>query len=149
MSPFVYEEKSFKRLIEDVTDLVSDLVELFPATQALQQKLGETEVSEIGTNESLPILKDIVADQDKYLEAAIAKVIENSKDSLYNVTFSGSNNSDFQLGHNSGTISVSPLRKSMIDITYRPICRACRRVCIYRQFASLLPWRSWSRLWSL
>jgi hypothetical protein len=72
----LYEEKHFKRLIEDVTDLVNDLVELFPAAQSSQQELCELEVLELGTSESLPILKDIASSQDKYLEAALSKALK-------------------------------------------------------------------------
>jgi hypothetical protein len=101
----LYEEKHFRRLIEDVTDLVNDLVDLFPAAQASQRALCEIEVSELGTEESLPVLKEIAASQDKYLEAAIAKVVEDRKGNSYSVTFSGNNNSGFQVAHNSGAIS--------------------------------------------
>jgi hypothetical protein len=101
----LYGEKSLRRLIEDVTDLVNDLIELFPAAHASQRELCEIEVSEMGTNENLPLLKDIAAGQDEYLEAAILKVIENRKVHSPNVTFSGNNNSGFQLGYNAGTIS--------------------------------------------
>jgi SesB domain on fungal death-pathway protein len=90
---------------EPVTDLVNDLVDLFPAAQASQRELCEIEVSEISTDESLPVLKDIAAGQDGYLEAAILKVIQNRKVHSLNATFSGSNNSGFQLGHNAGKIS--------------------------------------------
>lgn len=72
----LYEEKHFKRLIEDIIGLVNDLVQLFPAVQQKQQELCELEVSEIGTNESLPVLKDIAASQDKDLEIAISEAIK-------------------------------------------------------------------------
>ncbi|MCJ1227993.1 hypothetical protein MMC12_004652 [Toensbergia leucococca] len=100
----LYQEKQFKRLIKDVTDLVDDLVELFPAAQASQRQLCELEVSEVGTDEGLRVLKDITASQDKYLEAAVTKVLENRQGYSYSTTFSGSNNSGFQLGHNTGTL---------------------------------------------
>lgn len=101
----LYGEKSLRRLIEDVTDLVNDLIELFPAAHASQRELCEIEVSEPGTDENLPVLTDIAAGQDEYLEAAILKVIENRKVHSPTVTFSGNNNSGFQLGYNAGTIS--------------------------------------------
>lgn len=74
----LYEEKHFRRLIEDVIDLVNGLVETFPAVQQEQRELCEVEVSEIGTSDSLPILKDITASQDKDLEAAISKVLSSN-----------------------------------------------------------------------
>lgn len=75
----LYEEKHFRRLIEDVTELISGLVELFPASQALQQKLCETEAYTIGANESLPVLREIAAEQDKFLEAALAKFVGSAR----------------------------------------------------------------------
>lgn len=99
-----YEEKHFRRLIEDVTELISGLVERFPASQALQQKLCETEAFTIGVNESLPVLGEIAAEQDKFLEAALAKVVGSARES-HSIVFSGDNNAGFQLGHNSGSVS--------------------------------------------
>jgi hypothetical protein len=89
----LYEEKHFKRLIEDITDLVNDLVDLFPAAQASRRELCQTEVSEFDTGESLRVLKDIVAGQDKYLEAAISKAVENrvSQIDIYTWTFENAN----------------------------------------------------------
>jgi len=73
----LYEEKHFRRLIEDVIDLVNGLVETFPAVQQEQRELCEVEVSEIGTSDGLPILKDIAVSQDKDLEVAILKVLKS------------------------------------------------------------------------
>jgi hypothetical protein len=100
----LYEEKRFTRLLEDVIELVNDLVELFPASQELQQQLCETEVSEIGTNEGISALQEIAAEQDKALEKALTKVANNARGSQ-SVVFSGGNNTGFQLGYNSGSIS--------------------------------------------
>ncbi|KAF1963429.1 hypothetical protein CC80DRAFT_486821 [Byssothecium circinans] len=71
----LYEEKHFKRLIEDIVDLVNNLVREFPAVQQEQQKLCKLEVSEIGTSERLFVLRDIAASQDKDLENAIAEAL--------------------------------------------------------------------------
>ena len=100
----LYEEKQFRRLIEDITDLVDKLVELFPAAEASQRRLCEVEVSEIGT-ESLPVLKETVVNQDRYLEAAVSKVLESRKGGSPSVVFSGHNNSGFQAAINHGTIN--------------------------------------------
>ena len=100
----LYEEKHFRQLIEDVTGLINGLVELFPASQEVQQRLCDTEVSMMGVSEGLSILKEIAAEQDKLLETAISKV-RNNGGGLHNIVFSGSNNTGFQLGHNSGTLS--------------------------------------------
>ncbi|KAL9626667.1 MAG: hypothetical protein Q9164_007826, partial [Protoblastenia rupestris] len=39
----LYEEKHFRRLIEDITGLINGLVELFPACQEVQQRLCDVE----------------------------------------------------------------------------------------------------------
>ena len=62
-----YEEKHFRRLIEDITGLVNDLVELFPAAQASQKELCKTEMAEMGKNGRLQTLKAVAEDQDKFL----------------------------------------------------------------------------------
>ena len=100
----LYEEKSFRRLIEDVTELTHSLVELFPAAQEVQQRLCDHEVSSIGANEAIPVLREIAAKQDRFLEDAISKVA-NKTGGIHNIVFSGNNNTGFQLAHNSGTIS--------------------------------------------
>lgn len=100
----LYEDKSFRRLIEDISELTQHLVELFPATKEVQQRLCDQEVSSIGENKVLSILKDIAAEQDKLLEDAIAKVVSNPG-GTHHITFSGGGNRGLQLGHNSGTMS--------------------------------------------
>jgi hypothetical protein len=74
----LYEEKHFKRLIEDIIDLVNDLVQLFPAVRQEQKKLCKLEVSEIGISAGLPVLKDIAASQDKDLETAISEAMKSN-----------------------------------------------------------------------
>jgi len=100
----LYQEKQFRRLIEDITELVDSLVELFPAIQQAQRELCDTEVSAIGENEAISILKEIAATQDKFLEQAITKTTD-SADKSHHIVFSGSGNTGLQLGHNSGTMS--------------------------------------------
>lgn len=100
----LYEEKHFGRLIEDITDLVTGLTELFPAAQSSQRALCESEVSEIGVD-NLPLLKDAVAGQDAYLETAIAKILEQHQNRSSTVNFYGNNNSGFEMGINHGNVS--------------------------------------------
>ena len=100
----LYEEKNFRRLIEDLTDLIDSLVELYPAGQESQRQLCEAEVLALSTSEALPALREITAEQDKLLEEAFAKIAGENSIS-HNIVFSGSNNSGFQIGHNSGPIS--------------------------------------------
>jgi Skp family chaperone for outer membrane proteins len=100
----LYQEKHFRRLIEDITELVSDLDDLFPTTQQSQRDLCDIEVSTIGEGEGMSALREIAADQDKLLEQAITKATENTERS-HHIVFSGSGNIGLQLGHNSGTMS--------------------------------------------
>ena len=97
----LYEEKQFRRLIEDITELVNSLVELFPTSQQSQRSLCEIEVSTINGNEGTPVLREIAAVQDKYLADAFTKAMDNTGGS-HHVVFSGSNNNGLQVGHNSG-----------------------------------------------
>ncbi|CEJ61226.1 hypothetical protein PMG11_09763 [Penicillium brasilianum] len=100
-----YEEKYFVRLIEDTSTLVDDLIELFPAVQAVQRKLCEEEVAEMNKiKDALPLLKEVAAGQDKMLSDTVVKVIESSTTYNNSVIFSGTN-SGFQIGNNKGRIS--------------------------------------------
>ena len=100
----LYEEKPFRRLIEDITGLVDGLVELFVATQEVQQRYCDTEVSTLGANNDIPVLKEIAAQQDKFLEDADLKVA-NHKAGSVRIVFTSSDNKGFELANNSGTIS--------------------------------------------
>ncbi|KAL5392166.1 hypothetical protein DPSP01_000686 [Paraphaeosphaeria sporulosa] len=100
----LYQEKHFRRLIEDITELVDSLVELFPATQQAQRELCDTEVSAIGESEAISVLKEIAAAQDQFLEQAITKTTDGA-DKSHHIIFSGSGNTGLQIGHNSGTMS--------------------------------------------
>ena len=60
--------------------------------------------SSIGANESIAILKEIAAQQDKSLADALAGIGDGAQGS-HHIAFSGGSNSGFQLRHNSGSIS--------------------------------------------
>lgn len=101
----LYEEKNFTRLIEDISDSVTDLVNLFPAVQETQKRLCDEEVSEISKNENtLSLLKDAADGQDDMLSKTVTKVIESTTTYNNSVVFQGTN-SGFQIGNNSGKIS--------------------------------------------
>jgi hypothetical protein len=75
----LYEEKHFTRLIEDISDSVNDLVNLFPAVQEAQKKLCEEEVSEMNkTENALSLLKDAADGQDNMLSDTVTKVIQST-----------------------------------------------------------------------
>jgi hypothetical protein len=101
----LYEEKNFSRLIEDISELVDGLVDLFPGVQEEQRKLCEEEVSGLNTNEgALSLLKEVATGQDKLLSDTVVKVIQSTTTYTNSVLFSGPN-SGFQIGNNSGKIS--------------------------------------------
>jgi hypothetical protein len=100
----LYQEKQFRRLIEDITELVDSLVELFPATHQAQRELCKKEVFAIGQSEAISVLEEIAAAQDKFLGQAITRTIDGAEKS-HHIVFSGSGNTGLQLGHNSGTMS--------------------------------------------
>ena len=101
----LYEEKSFVRLIEDISELVDGLIDLFPESQEEQRRLCANEVSELSTNEeSLQLLKDAAAGRDKLLSDTVVKAIHCTSTYTNSVVFSGPN-SGFQVGNNSGKIS--------------------------------------------
>jgi hypothetical protein len=101
----LYEEKNFARLIEDISELVDGLVDLFPGIQEEQRRLCEEEVSGLNANEgALSLLKEVAAGQDKLLSDMVVKVIQSTTTYTNSVVFSGPN-SGFQIGNNSGKIN--------------------------------------------
>jgi hypothetical protein len=74
----LYQKNHFERLIEDVVELVNALVETFPAVRQAQRDLCTVEVSELGTNETIPVLEGIAASQDQDLQAAISTVLKSN-----------------------------------------------------------------------
>ncbi|GME31684.1 uncharacterized protein LTHEOB_3110 [Neofusicoccum parvum] len=100
----LYQKKHFEELIENITDLVDGLEKILPAPQATQSRLCEEEISTIGAQADLPLLEEVVVEQDPSLVDAIRKVLAE-QERLPGVVFSGANNRGFQLGNNTGTIS--------------------------------------------
>jgi len=100
----LYQENHFRRLIEDITELVDSLVELFPGTQQAQREFCDAEVSAIGESEAIAVLKEIAAAHDKFLGQAITRTTDGANQS-HHIVFSGSGNTGLQLGHSSGTMS--------------------------------------------
>ncbi|CAN9101792.1 unnamed protein product [Alternaria alternata] len=71
----LYERKRFRVLLEDVTDLVNDLVECFPASREEQRRLCTTEASTIGSGDCVSALKDVIAQQDGDLHQAVVQML--------------------------------------------------------------------------
>ena len=78
----VYEEKNFNRLIEDLTGLVNDLVELFPAAKPTQEHLCAVEVSEIAESQdvqTLYVLENVSAGVDNVLSHQVAEKVQDQR----------------------------------------------------------------------
>lgn len=74
-------EKALRRLLEDITEQVNDLIELFPAARAEQQQLVAGEVQEInsdaGSQRELQRLREAAAEEDPLLADLLQKVMQN------------------------------------------------------------------------
>ena len=102
----LYEGEHFRQLIGNITKLVDDLVDLFPASKQSQRELCDAEVSVLGSGEAITVLQEIAASQDKLLEQAInAQARDSTFAKSHHIEFSGNGNSGAQVGHNSGTMS--------------------------------------------
>ncbi|KIW88095.1 uncharacterized protein Z519_11205 [Cladophialophora bantiana CBS 173.52] len=71
----LYEEKNFRRLIEDVTALVDALVELFPAIQDRQQQLSAQEAEELKEERRLDALEEAAEGVDQQLQDSVQQAI--------------------------------------------------------------------------
>lgn len=98
----LYEEKYFKRLIEDIKEQVDELSELFPAMKQEQLKLCEVEVSEIGIDGASALI-DIAKSQDKDLEAAIIAALRAAR-GKHSTTF---NNKDSKIVNQAGEMTFN------------------------------------------
>lgn len=102
----LYEEKTLRRLIEDICGHVTDLETLFPSTGQARQQLCQSEISTIGKDkDSLVRLEEITRDQDEELCKAITAALSQTTQYQPAVVFSGHNNSGIQIGNNSGAFS--------------------------------------------
>ncbi|KAH0541568.1 hypothetical protein FGG08_003980 [Glutinoglossum americanum] len=79
----LYDQKQFSRLIEDVSQLVSNLVELFPATER-QQQLCLSETKEMGGEADLQVLKDAANGVDDLLQETVIMAISSQGGHQYN-----------------------------------------------------------------
>ncbi|MDI1491248.1 MAG: hypothetical protein OHK93_002456 [Ramalina farinacea] len=99
----LYQEKHFRRLIEDIKELIDGLIGLFPASQEDQQRLCSAEVSTMGDSAAMPLLSKVASEQDALLTGVISKLAA-SKGASYSTVFSGDHNSGVQVGQNMGSM---------------------------------------------
>lgn len=99
----LYHDKDLRRLIEDINDHVSGLVEIFPAASQKYNQQCLEQSRELSGEQHLAALEPIVAEQDPDLCKAIAGVkAEAQGDSQTTFNF-GSTNYGMQLAYLSGT----------------------------------------------
>jgi tetratricopeptide (TPR) repeat protein len=97
----LYKEKYFSRLIQDITELVNGLIDLFPTARPEQLRLCKEEGSELASDENASLLAPIVSDIDPELNAALESE-RSGGDQTFNITFAGSKNYGLQQGYFSG-----------------------------------------------
>ncbi|KIW47713.1 uncharacterized protein PV06_00379 [Exophiala oligosperma] len=71
----LYEEKNFRRLIEDVTALVDALVDLFPASRDRQRQLSAQEAEELKEEHRLDALEEAAEGVDPLLQDSVQQAI--------------------------------------------------------------------------
>ncbi|KAG5805210.1 hypothetical protein H9Q74_007347 [Fusarium xylarioides] len=69
----LYEEKHFNRLIEDVSPLVRDLVELFPPVQETQKQLSLEEAEHLKSEKAIATLQEANSGEDDLLQVSLAQ----------------------------------------------------------------------------
>jgi hypothetical protein len=85
----LYKETHLTRLIDDITALTNDLVELFPAIEEEQKELCASEVKEF--SESLRVLEKAAKAQDPFLETALSEILKSAVSSNARAPFYSSN----------------------------------------------------------
>ena len=98
----LYKEKYLNRLIQDTTELIDGLIDLFPAAQPEQQRLCADEGTELAADENRSLIVPIIAEQDPSLSSAIQSQHPKKEGQTFNITFAGSQNHGLQQGYFSG-----------------------------------------------
>jgi hypothetical protein len=78
----LYEEKHFRKLIEDIISTIDNLIDLFPSAIFMQRELCNREAAELVRQTTRQILGDILAEQDTLLESAIARLARQQVSNL-------------------------------------------------------------------
>ena len=99
----LYKEKALRRLIEDITGEVNDLVSLFPAVLPEQKRLCAEEGAELAQDDNISLLMPLLEKQDIELSAAVKEqAAQRPGSTVNNVSFAGSTNKGLQQGVNYG-----------------------------------------------
>lgn len=104
----LYQEKTFRRIIEDSNELVKELEDLFPAAEAARQLTHEEVASIAQIPGSIPILAEIASSdevQDEKLREAIEQHQKDQGGSVTYTTTFGNVTRSMAMAHNSGSIN--------------------------------------------
>ncbi|KAI1608988.1 small s protein [Exophiala viscosa] len=97
----LYKGKHLNKLIQDITELVNGLVELFPAARPEQRLLCEQDGSELASDENVSLVAPLIAELDPELSAFI-KSRDPGGQQNFHITVAGSTNHGLQQGYFSG-----------------------------------------------
>lgn len=78
--------------IQDITELIDALIDLFPTTQPEQKRLCADEGMEIAKGDSASLIVPIFAEQDPDLTSAIKSRQHKEEGQVSNITFAGDQN---------------------------------------------------------
>lgn len=115
----VYKKESYENLVGKISELVSNLTELFPTTAYHSKHLCEKEVNDM-SSDSLRLLGNIISNQDEVLQHAIRNELNKRTIRVGSVRMTD----DF-LGQIRDDV-ISTVRASDIDVT--PVDRSGRAI---------------------
>lgn len=111
----LYGKDNFDVLIEDVTELITDLVELFPDTQPRMEELCKEELKSV-PQESIPDLVKVIDKDDEILSKAIATHIKEYDLKFEDIKVDGhgiarlGNDYDYQSGQKAASLAVKGMQ---------------------------------------
>lgn len=94
-------EKILNRLIEDTTELVDSLVELFPTAKSVQERLYGDDGNDLASSDAVSLLMELVDRLDPLLFKAL-KSQNSQRGDQFNISF-GANNQGVQTGYVNGS----------------------------------------------
>lgn len=91
----LYKEKHLNRLIQDATELVNGLIELFPAARPEKSLLYEEDGAQLASDQNVSLITPLILDQDPELNTSI-------QSQNFHISFEGSQDHGLQQGYFSG-----------------------------------------------
>lgn len=98
----LFTERHARKLVEDITEQINGLVELFPAAQPVQKRLCQEEGRALAADKNVSLLEPLLAKQDPELGAAIKQSSQDAPQAV-TISFERSTNHGLQQGQNFGT----------------------------------------------